>query len=417
MIRMSKAQAAVEFISTYGWVLVMIVVAIAALSYLGVLTPITPGRCTLETGVSCTDFTIEESHVTLLLTNAKGQNIRIKSIDVEGCTGTDSGRLGIGEQKQFMISGCNIIDKRYKGEVRLVWSGKGGLDHTVFGTLAGNVLESLRAAEKREAVILELEPPVDIPFGKQRYRIRSTPQSPQIYEAIIDPLDVHVGDIQTMTVKVSDSETAITSVVAAIETDTRIRDYPLSLVSGDVWQGSWKVTDTHSRTYRTVFTATNSKGESAEAPLTWTDPCTPPASGEWELDDNCNVNKVQGIEQGNFNVTDAGMNIDDGGVLVFNPGYSIIHKPGAIMALADGAEIRKTYLWMGDQDGDSTPSNNTMFYGPEPPEGDSDKYRRRHFMKNSYHDYGARDCLDFGTGAANIFQDLSGVGNLSLIHI
>ena len=98
MIRKLKAQAAVEFLSTYGWVIVMIVVAIAALSYLGVLTPITPERCTFEIGVSCNDFVIQENSVSLLLKNVKGEAIKITSIGIEGCAGTDSGRLKMREQ-------------------------------------------------------------------------------------------------------------------------------------------------------------------------------------------------------------------------------------------------------------------------------------------------------------------------------
>jgi hypothetical protein len=54
---MKKSQAAMEFLMTYGWAIFIILVAIGALAYFGVLDPIKmlPEKCTGDTGFTCTD--------------------------------------------------------------------------------------------------------------------------------------------------------------------------------------------------------------------------------------------------------------------------------------------------------------------------------------------------------------------------
>jgi hypothetical protein len=55
-----RAQSALEFLMTYGWAILIILVAIAALTYFGVLSPsrLLPSRCTFSPEVSCEEFKI-----------------------------------------------------------------------------------------------------------------------------------------------------------------------------------------------------------------------------------------------------------------------------------------------------------------------------------------------------------------------
>lgn len=55
-----RAQAAMEFLLTYGWAIVVVVVAISALAYFGVLNPenFLPNQCHLPTGFTCRDFSL-----------------------------------------------------------------------------------------------------------------------------------------------------------------------------------------------------------------------------------------------------------------------------------------------------------------------------------------------------------------------
>jgi hypothetical protein len=52
-----KAQAAMEFLMTYGWAILVVLVAIGALAYFGVLSPenLLPEKCTGSAGFECLD--------------------------------------------------------------------------------------------------------------------------------------------------------------------------------------------------------------------------------------------------------------------------------------------------------------------------------------------------------------------------
>ena len=54
---MKKGQAAMEFLMTYGWAILVVIAAIAALAYFGVLDParLLPERCSAPAGMDCID--------------------------------------------------------------------------------------------------------------------------------------------------------------------------------------------------------------------------------------------------------------------------------------------------------------------------------------------------------------------------
>jgi hypothetical protein len=82
--KMRKAQAALEFLTTYGWAFIVILVMIGALAYFGVLNPskVTPNRCIVEAGLTCTDFQITSSTASIALTNGKGEGMTISEVNV-----------------------------------------------------------------------------------------------------------------------------------------------------------------------------------------------------------------------------------------------------------------------------------------------------------------------------------------------
>lgn len=62
----TRGQAALEFLSTYGFAFLVILVMIGALSYFGVLSPgrFLPERCLVGAEFSCAEFQIERSDPT-----------------------------------------------------------------------------------------------------------------------------------------------------------------------------------------------------------------------------------------------------------------------------------------------------------------------------------------------------------------
>lgn len=88
-----KSQAAMEFLLTYGWAIMVVVVAIAALAYFGVLNPtkwFSTNTCTLPAGLSCIDHSItyiplyhgQKAHndFTIVIKNNLGADSHITSL-------------------------------------------------------------------------------------------------------------------------------------------------------------------------------------------------------------------------------------------------------------------------------------------------------------------------------------------------
>ena len=82
-----KGQAALEFLTTYGWAFLVILVMIGALSYFGVLDPsrFLPDKCIFGTGVgACADAVASNSgnQVQATIINSLGQDIKIQGITI-----------------------------------------------------------------------------------------------------------------------------------------------------------------------------------------------------------------------------------------------------------------------------------------------------------------------------------------------
>ncbi len=77
-----KAQAAMEFLMTYGWAILVVLVVIGALAYFGVLSPSTllPEKCTFPVSLSCTDHRVTASGVTIILQNGAGRDMTINRV-------------------------------------------------------------------------------------------------------------------------------------------------------------------------------------------------------------------------------------------------------------------------------------------------------------------------------------------------
>jgi hypothetical protein len=76
-----KGQAALEFLTTYGWAFIIILTAIGALAYFGVLKIEPPDRCSVGAEFVCHDFQIQKTATdaiaTMVLSNAKDFQIDI----------------------------------------------------------------------------------------------------------------------------------------------------------------------------------------------------------------------------------------------------------------------------------------------------------------------------------------------------
>ncbi|MBI2652331.1 hypothetical protein HYX00_02590 [Candidatus Woesearchaeota archaeon] len=115
-----KAQAALEFLTTYGWAFLVILIMIGTLAYFGILSPskVLPNRCNLGSEFICLDYQISAttSGFKLRLKNNAGELIDVSAITLssEGttaytCTVPPSMPTAwkSGETKDLSWGGCN----------------------------------------------------------------------------------------------------------------------------------------------------------------------------------------------------------------------------------------------------------------------------------------------------------------------
>ncbi|MEM0231380.1 MAG: hypothetical protein QXW00_01760 [Candidatus Woesearchaeota archaeon] len=139
---MRKGQAAMEFLMTYGWAILVVLVAIAALAYFGVLSPgrFLPRTCTIGQGVSCEDFKITaDGNATVIIRNGMGSAVTGVTVTISGNACTPTGiTINDGATQEFTCSVTpGTAGSKYKGDIAFTYTQEGSsLSHTLKGTIA-----------------------------------------------------------------------------------------------------------------------------------------------------------------------------------------------------------------------------------------------------------------------------------------
>ena len=136
-----KSQAAMEFLMTYGWAILVVLAAIAALAYFGVLSPakLLPEKCIFEPGLFCGGHKVQPTQTTLIIeNNVEGRTITINSVSVGGCSGAFSTTLSGGDKGTFVLTGCSngVVKDKFRGEMTVGYTEQStNLSKTAYGTL------------------------------------------------------------------------------------------------------------------------------------------------------------------------------------------------------------------------------------------------------------------------------------------
>ncbi len=139
-----KGQAALEFLMTYGWAILVVLVAIGALAYFGVLSPdkFLPSRCTLQSGLSCVDHKITPGVVTVVVKNGFGSDLTINDVRVEKCGASGAqGSLANGQQTIYPIT-CTtpLVGSKYSGVLNISYTNADSLlTRSNIGTMSGRI--------------------------------------------------------------------------------------------------------------------------------------------------------------------------------------------------------------------------------------------------------------------------------------
>ena len=122
-LRNLKSQAALEFLTTYAWAFLVILIMIGALAYFGVLNPskILPDRCNFGTEVGCIDYQIgfgitgaTDGTMNLRLKNNLGEPLIVDALTIESESAEDyicTVLPGVG----FTWTSNEIIDLAFTG--------------------------------------------------------------------------------------------------------------------------------------------------------------------------------------------------------------------------------------------------------------------------------------------------------------
>jgi len=145
-MKFNKSQAAMEFLMTYGWAILVVLVAIGALAYFGVLSPdqFLPSKCVLPAGIACVDFQMAGSAdtVTLVLRNGLGADLTDVRLATGTCTDSPLGvNINNGDQGTVIATVCTITEgAKFNEDVTITYTNSdSGLTKTVTGTLTGRV--------------------------------------------------------------------------------------------------------------------------------------------------------------------------------------------------------------------------------------------------------------------------------------
>ncbi|MFH1592345.1 MAG: hypothetical protein ABIB47_03185 [Candidatus Woesearchaeota archaeon] len=150
-----------EFLMTYGWAILVVLIAIGALAYFGVLSPgkFLPQSCTLAPGFACDDFKIDNvvstsDDLTIIVRNGVGATANSVIFTVNENTATGPLCIAAAGNPTSIAEGnaatftwnCPSVDDttaqgtRFKGISSLTYTLTGQtLSHTVTGDLTARI--------------------------------------------------------------------------------------------------------------------------------------------------------------------------------------------------------------------------------------------------------------------------------------
>ncbi|MEK6973974.1 MAG: fibronectin type III domain-containing protein [Nanoarchaeota archaeon] len=144
-----RAQGAMEFMMTYGWAILVVLISLTALYYFGGIgdsSKSISSVCILPPGFSCNDFQITTTGIILVIQNGLGYDINQLGIDIKNgpvpFTQLSGQSLKYGESKEFLvpvIAGNPLnLGQKFKGDIVLTYvKSAGTLTSTTTGSIGG----------------------------------------------------------------------------------------------------------------------------------------------------------------------------------------------------------------------------------------------------------------------------------------
>lgn len=151
---MKKSQAAMEFLMTYGWAIMIIFIVVGSLFYLGIFDLPVPTTCDIPNPYTCRDLKIDSLVSNKFTIRIEAVNIdpasaenKVKSITINGIACTPiSTDLKTASETPVNIECSNYASpiglskgSRYEGTIVLGYQKLGGSAREVTGSFSGKV--------------------------------------------------------------------------------------------------------------------------------------------------------------------------------------------------------------------------------------------------------------------------------------
>ncbi len=144
-----RGQGALEFLMTYGWAIIAVLITIFGLAYFGVLNPslFLPESCTFFPGLACTDVVVGGNSIVFSIRNGIGSTINNLQISIPslGCS-TGIIFLPDGSSKRLGATGCAITGSSVKRDISISYN-TGSIQHTRTGSVSAQVGPGVQVAE------------------------------------------------------------------------------------------------------------------------------------------------------------------------------------------------------------------------------------------------------------------------------
>lgn len=138
-----KAQAAMEFLMTYGWAILIVLIVLAALFFLGVFNPRTTNACLAPAPFICTDVKVSGTTLTLVVgasgTFSAGPSIAGSGALVNGQASTAGGGTisTVTPTAMTFTIPSQTVGARFSGTATVAYTQTGGTSHTTTITFSG----------------------------------------------------------------------------------------------------------------------------------------------------------------------------------------------------------------------------------------------------------------------------------------
>ena len=151
---MKKSQAAMEFLMTYGWAVMIIFIVVGSLYYLGIFDFPVPTTCDIPNPYICRDLKIDSASSNKFTVRIEAANIdpasaenKVKSLTINGITCTPTSTdLKTASEAPVNIECNNYASpsslskgSRYEGTIVLGYQKLGGSAREVTGSFSGKV--------------------------------------------------------------------------------------------------------------------------------------------------------------------------------------------------------------------------------------------------------------------------------------